>query len=260
MADWALVLGASSGFGEATSLALAAAGFDILGVHLDRRQTLPNVERISGEIKGLGRQAHFFNVNAADEGHRNEVLDQAGTLCGGAPIRVLLHSLAFGALKPLVAEDAKDSLTQPQIEMTLNVMANSLVYWSRDVVQRGLMREWGRIFAMTSGGSTRAIGSYGAVSAAKAALEAYIRQLAVELAPRGITANAIRAGVTDTPAARAIPESEMLFAEARKKNPAKRLTTPVDVASFIALMSRPEAHWVSGNVINVDAGEEIAGA
>jgi enoyl-[acyl-carrier protein] reductase III len=260
MADWALVLGASSGFGEANSLALAKAGFDIFGVHLDRRQTMPNVERITGQIKDMGRQAHFFNVNAADEAQRNQVLDEAEKLCGGQAVRVLLHSLAFGALKPLVADDPKNSLTQPQIEMTLNVMANSLVYWSRDVVQRGLMRDWGRIFAMTSGGSTRAIGSYGAVSAAKAALEAYIRQLAVELAPRGITANAIRAGVTDTPAARAIPESEMLFAEARKKNPAKRLTTPVDVAAFIALMSHPDAHWVSGNVINVDAGEEITGA
>src|SRR5690348_10021557 len=210
MADWALVLGASSGFGEATSLALAGAGFDIFGVHLGRRATMPNVERITGEIAAKGRQAHFFNVNAADEAQRNEVLDQAEKLCDGRPVRVLLHSLAFGALKPLVSDDPKGSLTQPQIEMTMNVMANSLVYWARDVVQRGLMREWGRIFAMTSGGSTRAIGSYGAVSAAKAALEAYIRQLAVELAPRGITANAIRAGVTDTPAARAIPESEML--------------------------------------------------
>jgi enoyl-[acyl-carrier protein] reductase III len=259
MADWALVLGASSGFGEATSLALAGAGFDIFGVHLDRRATMPNVERITGEIAAKGRQAHFFNVNAADEAQRNEVLDQAEKLCDGRPVRVLLHSLAFGALKPLVSDDPKGSLTQPQIEMTMNVMANSLVYWARDVVQRGLMREWGRIFAMTSGGSTRAIGSYGAVSAAKAALEAYIRQLAVELAPRGITANAIRAGVTDTPAARAIPESEMLFAEAKRRNPAKRLTTPPDVAAFIALLSRPDAHWVSGNVINVDAGEEISG-
>jgi enoyl-[acyl-carrier protein] reductase III len=188
------------------------------------------------------------------------VLDEAEKLCGGQAVRVLLHSLAFGALKPLVADDPKNSLTQPQIEMTLNVMANSLVYWSRDVVQRGLMRDWGRIFAMTSGGSTRAIQSYGAVSAAKAALEAYVRQLAVELAPRGITANAIRAGVTETPASRMIPESEAIFAEARKRNPAKRLTLPPDVASFIALMSRPDAYWVSGNVINVDAGEEIAGA
>lgn len=260
MADWALVLGASSGFGEATSLALAQAGFDIFGAHLDRRQTMHNVERISGHIKDMGRQAHFFNVNAADPEKVAATLDEIQSLADGQPVRVLLHSLAFGALKPLIADNPADALTVPQIEMTLNVMATSLVFWTQGLLQRKLMRDWGRIFAMTSGGSTRAIKSYGAVSAAKAALEAYIRQLAVELAPRGITANAIRAGVTETPASRMIPESEYLFAEAKKKNPAQRLTTPPDVASFIALMSRPEAHWVSGNVINVDAGEEISGA
>ena len=66
MADWALILGASSGFGEATSLALAKSGFNILGVHLDRRATLPNVQRIVQGIEALGRRAEFFNVNAAD--------------------------------------------------------------------------------------------------------------------------------------------------------------------------------------------------
>src|SRR5262252_7938253 len=70
---WALVLGASSGFGEAASLALARAGLDVFGVHLDRKATLPNAERIAGEIRGLGRQAHFFNVNAADEERWGEV-------------------------------------------------------------------------------------------------------------------------------------------------------------------------------------------
>ncbi len=259
MGDWALVLGASSGFGEATSLALANAGFDVFGVHLDRRQTMHNVERIVGQIKGLGREAHFFNVNVADAEKRAATLDAIEGLRGGRPVRVLLHSVAFGALKPLVGETPDDSLSQAQIEMTLNVMASSLVYWTQDLVQRKLMGEGGRIFAMTSSGSNRAIACYGAVSAAKACLEAYIRQLAVELAPRGITANAIRAGVTDTPASRLIPGSEAIFAEARKRNPAHRLTTPVDVASFIALMARPETQWVSGNVVNVDAGEEIAG-
>jgi enoyl-[acyl-carrier protein] reductase III len=260
VAEWGLVLGASSGFGEATSLALAKAGFDIFGVHLDRRQTMHNVERISGQISEMGRQAHFFNINVADAEKRGSTLDSMQELCGGQPVRVMLHSVAFGALKPMIADDPAEALNQQQIEMTLNVMASSLVYWTQDLVQRKLMRDWGRIFAMTSGGSTRAIGSYGAVSAAKACLEAYIRQLAVELAPRGITANAIRAGVTDTPAARMIPESEHLFAEAKRRNPAHRLTTPQDVAAFIALLSRPESQWVSGNVINVDAGEEISGA
>ena len=75
---WALVLGASSGFGEATSLALARAGLDVFGVHLDRRATLPNVERIVAEIRALGREAHFFNVNAADEEKRAEVADRDG--------------------------------------------------------------------------------------------------------------------------------------------------------------------------------------
>src|SRR5690349_22860817 len=73
---WALVLGASSGFGEATSLALARAGLNIFGVHLDRKATLGNVERIVSEIKALGREVVFFNVNAADPEKRAEVVGQ----------------------------------------------------------------------------------------------------------------------------------------------------------------------------------------
>jgi enoyl-[acyl-carrier protein] reductase III len=73
---WALVLGASSGFGAATSLALARAGMNVFGVHLDRKSTLPNVERLAGEITALGRQARFFNVNAADEEKRAEVASE----------------------------------------------------------------------------------------------------------------------------------------------------------------------------------------
>src|SRR5262250_608501 len=66
LSGWALVLGASSGFGAATSVALARAGLHIFGVHLDRKATMANVERVTGEIKALGREAVFFNVNAAD--------------------------------------------------------------------------------------------------------------------------------------------------------------------------------------------------
>jgi len=259
----ALVLGASSGFGAATALALAAAGLDVFGVHLDRRATQGNADRVAAAIEARGRRARFFNVNAADADRRAEVvaaLERTLAERGEAGrLRVLLHSLAFGTLKAFVADEARDVVTPAQMAMTLDVMAHSLVYWTQDVVGRGLMGPGGRIFAMTSAGGTRALPHYGPVSAAKAALESHVRQLAVELAPRGITANAIRAGVTATPAARKIPGYDSLEDGARRRNPSGRMTTPDDVARAIVALSHPDTAWVTGNVIGVDGGEDVVG-
>jgi NAD(P)-dependent dehydrogenase (short-subunit alcohol dehydrogenase family) len=250
---WALVLGASSGFGAECALALAAAGFEICGVHLDRKAGLAQVEEIKRKIEAHGRRALYFNVNAADAERRREVID--ALVAEQAKVTVLLHSLAFGALKPFVAED---HITEQQMDMTLSVMAHSLVYWTQEVVLRGLMGSGGRVFSMTSSGSTRAIFAYGAVSAAKCALESHTRQLAYELAPKGIAVNALRAGVTITPASSKIPGSDRLFEGAAKRNPAKRLTTTKDVAGALVALCAPDAGWLTGNVINVDGGEEIS--
>jgi enoyl-[acyl-carrier protein] reductase III len=256
--DWALILGASSGFGEATALQLAAAGMNIFGVHLDRRETLGHVAEVQEQIRAEGREAAFFNVNAADETKRASVLAAIGERLTSSPgkVRVLLHSLAFGALKPITGPDA---LSQKQIEMTVDVMGHSLIYWSRDLVSAGLMGEGGRIYAMTSEGSTKVLPSYGAVAAAKVVLESHIRQLAVEFAPLGITANAILAGVTDTPALRKIPGHEHLIAMATARNPHHRMTTAVDIARAIRALSLPETSWMTGNTIRVDGGEGIIG-
>src|SRR5262245_9846917 len=264
LSGWALVLGASSGFGEAASLAFADAGLSIVGIHLDRKATLPNAERIAGEIRRRGREALFFNVNAADPDRRTEVLDglQRSLEEHGEPpgrVRVLLHSLAFGTLRPYITEPVKEAVSKDQMDMTLDVMAHSLVYWTQDVVARGLMGEGGRIFAMTSGGGTRVLPNYGPVSAAKAALESHVRQLAMELAPRGITVNAVRAGVTDTPALQKIPGSERIKAGALTRNPAGRLTTTEDVAGAIVAFSHSATYWMTGNVLGVDGGEDVVG-
>ena len=263
LSGWALILGASSGFGEAASFALARAGMHIFGVHLDRKSTLPNIDRIVGQIRALGRDARFFNVNAADQEKRIEVVEEIQRTLearrGLGHLRILLHSPGSGTLKPYVADPIKEAVTQSQMEMTLDVMAHSLVYWSQEIVSRGCMGEGGRIYAMTSSGGTRVMPFYGPVSAAKAALEAHIRQLAAELAPYGITANAIRAGVTDTPALQKIPGSDQIKATAIQRNPSKRLTTTEDVARALVVLAHPDTYWINGNVIGVDGGEDIVG-
>ena len=255
---WALILGASSGFGEGAARALAQAGYDIVGVHLDRKAGLEHVAEIRRDIEKLGgpgggRKTQYFNINAADEEKRNEVLDELAKQ--KLNIAVLLHSLAFGTLKPYIGDDV---LNKANIDMTLDVMAHSLVYWAQGVVKRGLMGKGGRIFSMTSSGSTRVFATYGAVSAAKAALESHTRQLALELAPLGIAVNALRGGVTDTPALRKIPGNEKLVEIATLRNPHHRLTTPADLGGAIVALSHPGADWITGNVINVDGGEEVS--
>ncbi|MBI4436787.1 MAG: SDR family oxidoreductase [Candidatus Omnitrophica bacterium] len=260
--EWSLILGSSSGFGEALSLELASKGMNIFGVHLDRKNTLPHVEEIVQTIQSKGRQALFFNVNAADPLKRKEVLDAVQQKLNASAIpsvKVFFHSLAFGTLKPYIASDPHEAMTQPQMEMTVDVMAHSLVYWVQDLVQRRLLGKGSRIFAMTSSGGTRVWPTYGAVSAAKATLESHMRQLALELAPFGITANCVRAGVTDTPALRKIPGNEKMIQIALDRNPSGRMTTPKDVAQAIGTFCLEESHWMTGNVIGVDGGEDIVG-
>jgi NAD(P)-dependent dehydrogenase (short-subunit alcohol dehydrogenase family) len=259
--EWALILGASSGFGEATARTLARRGFHVCGVHLDRRAGMKHVDEITAAIREAGRQALFLNVNAADHEKRRQVIDALATRIaedGGGVVRVLMHSLAFGSLTPFVGAEPARLATPAQIEMTLNVMANSLVYWVQDAVGRGLLARGSRVIAMTSAGSSRVWPGYGAVSAAKAALESYVRQLAVELGPSGVTVNAIRAGVTDTPAFRKIPGSDFMAAQVRARNPSGRMTEPADVANVIAMLAGDDAQWITGTVIGVDGGEDVA--
>lgn len=258
---WALIVGSSSGFGEAASVELARAGLDVFGVHFDRRSAQEHVNEVVRKIKTAGRDAVFFNINAADAAKRAEVLDKMqqhwAQRSGEHFVKVFLHSVAFGSLLPYVADDAKNQLTQAQMEMTVDVMGSNLVYWIQELMRRKMMRSGSRIYALTSAGGHSVIPNYGAVSAAKAVLESHIRQLAFELMPQGITANAIQAGVTVTPGSSKIPGIEKLAEFAKMRNPGGRLTTPQDVASAIAALMDDRTHWMTGNVIRVDGGEDI---
>ncbi len=286
---WALILGSSSGFGAACARALAQDGYNIFGVHLDRKNAMPRVQEVIEDIARCGVQVKFWNKNIASDENRLQILAEIAGVLGGTPvnldpaislaeaknrevvlaqiapatrghegaIRAVLHSVAFGSLNPFIEDqDPKKQTTRAQLEMTLDVMANSLVYWTQDLARLRLIDRGSKVFAMTSSGSHRAMTGYGPVSAAKAALEAHTRQLALELGPRGILVNCRMAGVTDTPALRLIPGSDKLKADVLERAPGGRLTTPEDVANTLVALMDPRVHWISGAVVKVDGGED----
>jgi NAD(P)-dependent dehydrogenase (short-subunit alcohol dehydrogenase family) len=311
--QWALILGGSSGFGLATAKRLAAAGLSICIVHRDRRGAMERIERDFEIVRGNlqdGARFRALNLDALSPGGIETTLDaiteeaqQAGT---HRPIRVMLHSIAFGNLKPIapipdgfsrrteelmerlageldtsadrvreVAErllsegyDAVSPLVPPvygetliedeDMARTIYSMGTSMLSWVQAIFARGLFAEDARVFGLTSEGNDIAWRGYAAVSAAKTALESVSRSIAVEFAPYGIRSNIVQAGVTDTPALRAIPGSNSMKAAARSRNPFGRLTTPEDVANVVYLLSRDEAAWINGSLIRADGGEHVA--
>jgi enoyl-[acyl-carrier protein] reductase III len=143
---WALILGASSGMGEATGLALARSGYRIAGIHLDFRAALAHVEEVKARIAEAGSEALFINMNAADDEKRAAALATLETrfdesrAAGSHPyVRVVMHSLAFGSLVPFLTDNPKDAVDRKKMEMTQDVMANSLVYWVQDLYHGGFL-------------------------------------------------------------------------------------------------------------------------
>jgi NAD(P)-dependent dehydrogenase (short-subunit alcohol dehydrogenase family) len=129
----------------------------------------------------------------------------------------------------------------------------------QELFERKLFADDARIFGLTSEGNQVAWRGYAAVAAAKATLESLARSIAVEYAPHGIRCNVIQPGITETAALAAIPGSDQMKAQARMRNPFHRLTTPIDVANAIYLLSLDDAAWMNGAVIRVDGGEHISG-
>lgn len=256
---WAVLLGASSGIGLAVAHQLAAEGMNLCVVHRDRRARVRELEAEWETMCQHGARVLTFNTDAIESSSMEQILDEFSAALGeGEKIRLLLHAVARGNLKPLHDEGNNAQLATDDFVLTLNAMALSWHRWTMACVERGLFADSARNIGLTSEGSTRAWKGYGAVAAAKSTLESLGRQMALELAPTGLRTNVLQPGVTDTPSLRMIPGSSGMMEAAARRNPFGRLTRPNDVAQVVSLLCRDEADWINGAIIPVDGGESIS--
>ena len=253
---WGLILGGSSGLGLASARKLAQHGMNICIVHRNPKGEMASIEKSFQELEHSGIQFVSFNADAMNPEKMEMIISSLKEKIGNGKIRCLLHSIAKGNLKAMVDNGAPE-LQKDDFMITLDNMAVSLYSWTKALFKNNMFAEDTRILAFTSEGSKRAYKNYGAVSVAKAAIEAITRNIALEFAPLGIKANCIQAGVTNTASQRMIPGSDQMKEFASSKNPFGRITTAEDVANVVYLLCKDEAAWINGAVIPVDGGESI---
>ncbi|MBT3216789.1 MAG: SDR family oxidoreductase [Candidatus Marinimicrobia bacterium] len=259
MSDWVLILGCSTGHGGATAKRLAEDGYGIIGFHFDRGDVKKEAEAAREAIGKInGGRVHFWNTNAADSDTMDEYIPKIKEITGGKPLKLMLHSIAFGTTTNFFGEKP---VTQKQMDMTVHIMGNSMLYWTQKLFDEKLLGQGSRVLGLTSEGNYVAMDGYGPVSVAKVAMEAIIRQIGWELGEHGITANAVQAGVTPTRALTKITQNWEAWVEnTKKRNPMGRTTTPEDIAKTISMLLQPEANFINCSIIYCDGGEHRSGS
>lgn len=256
---WAIILGGSSGFGFAVAEKLAQNGMNIAVLY---RETSIAEKALFEKFEKITSENNItilpYNINALGMEGREKFLKEFNASDGVSKhkVKLLLHSIARGNLKPLAGvKDSTEELSTEDIQFTSYAMANSLLDWTRAILDAELFHQDARIIGLTSEGAHKHWDGYAAVSIAKASLESLAKYMAVEFASFGIKTNLIQAGITATSSLKMIPGSEKLLEIGKSRNPMGRMTQPEDVAKVISLLCSDDAFWINGALIHVDGGE-----
>jgi enoyl-[acyl-carrier protein] reductase III len=237
----ALITGGARGIGKATALKLAKAGADVAIIYFNSSD---EADKLVDTIQSMGRKAVALQANVADHASVKEMM--AKFKAHFNQLDFLVSNAASGVLKPAL----KMSTKHWRWCLETNALAlNHLVSEAKDIMPKG-----GRVIALSSLGATRAIPNYAFIGASKAALEALVRSLSLEMAEKGVTVNTVSAGVVDTDALKHFPNREQLLDEYQAHALASRPLLPEDVANTIYLLCLPEAEMINAHTLYVDAG------
>jgi enoyl-[acyl-carrier protein] reductase III len=231
-----LVTGGSRGIGKAIALRFASLGAARIAIGYMRTDRA--AEETASQLRALGAEPILVRGNVASQ----RVADEVGRL---GPLDVLVHAAATGVIRPALETEDK------HWDWTLSANSRALLSLARAAAPT--MRSGSSIVALSSLGSTRVLENYALVGASKAALEALVRYLAVELAPRGVRVNAVSAGVVETGALEYFPNREAML-EMGRRNPVGRIVSPDDVAACVTFLCSPDAEMIRGQTLIVDGG------
>ena len=232
-----LVTGGSRGIGREIARRFAEQGAARVAIGYLRNDRA--AEAAAAEIEALGAESILVRGNVSS----TKVAEQVAAL---GPLDILVHNAATGVARPALETEDK------HFDWTMGANARALIGLARAAAPA--MPRGGSIVALSSLGSTRVLENYVLVGASKAALEAIVRYLAVELAPRGIRVNAVSGGVIETDALDAFPNREQMLSWSITRTPAGRLASPADIAGAVCFLCTPDAEMIRGQTIVVDGG------
>lgn len=244
----ALVTGASRGIGRATALGLARAGADVALTYLNARG---DAEATAETILDMGRRAVLVRADLAEPEDAEQLIEVVGEHFGA--LDILISNAAGGGFRPLLDTDPD----QLETALRINVGAfATLLRCATPLLTAGETRS--KVVSLSSWGAARALPMYGALGASKAALESLTRHAALELGPRGVNVNCVRAGVVDTASLRELPGSDAVLAERRTRSLVGEVDlTPEAIADVVLFLCSPRADMIQGQTVVVDGGTSL---
>ena len=245
----ALITGSGRGIGRAIALHLANLGADIVVNFFRNRRP---AEETAEEIRALGRRALVVKANVGEVDEINRLFETVEKEF--STLDILVSNAASGYNRPAMEQKPKGW------DWSMNINAHALLLSAQRAVPLMEQRGGGSIVAISSPGASRVLPDYIVVGASKAALEALVRYLAVELAPKNIVVNAVSPGIVLTNALKHFDNvkiDESLIDKATEHIPAGRLVTSQDVANVVAFLCSPQASMIRGQTILVDGGHSL---